>query len=167
MQKEFFTAMHRGDIDGRIVTIEYDPNQNAFISLIHYKDGAIIGDTIVSCTQVPIKIRNVVPLSAGSGCCRETDSKRGEMGKIKITYWVGPFDIKKQLSNSQTSGECLGELENFGAISKCWLGKRPVVRGVVMNPTIPMGGGDGRALICRNHNPLGLSSTWKMKLKKE
>ncbi|KAB2033636.1 hypothetical protein ERO13_D04G030436v2 [Gossypium hirsutum] len=27
------------DIDGRIVTIEYDPNRNAYICLIHYRDG--------------------------------------------------------------------------------------------------------------------------------
>ncbi|KAF8098590.1 hypothetical protein N665_0263s0019 [Sinapis alba] len=48
------------DIYGRIVTIEYDPNQNAYICPIHYGDGekryilhargAIIGDTIVSGT---------------------------------------------------------------------------------------------------------------------
>ncbi|PRQ44718.1 putative ribosomal protein L2 [Rosa chinensis] len=52
------------DIYGRIVTIEYDPNRNANICLIHYGDGekryilhprgAIIGDTIVSRTKVPI-----------------------------------------------------------------------------------------------------------------
>ncbi|KAK9982425.1 hypothetical protein SO802_035671 [Lithocarpus litseifolius] len=46
------------DIYGRIVTIEYDPNRNAYICLKHYGDGekryilhprgAIIGDTIVS-----------------------------------------------------------------------------------------------------------------------
>ncbi|KAK8305870.1 hypothetical protein V6Z12_D03G091200 [Gossypium hirsutum] len=34
--------------------------------------------------------------------------------------------------------------------SKCWLGKRPVVRGVVMNPVDhPHGGGEGRAPIGR------------------
>ncbi|KMZ58197.1 hypothetical protein ZOSMA_79G00390 [Zostera marina] len=27
------------DISGRIVTIEYDPNRNAYICLIHYEDG--------------------------------------------------------------------------------------------------------------------------------
>ncbi|KAG4129415.1 hypothetical protein ERO13_D09G079800v2 [Gossypium hirsutum] len=61
------------DIYGRIVTIEYDPNRNAYICLIHYGDGekryilhpigAIIGDTIVSGTEVPIKMGNAVPLS--------------------------------------------------------------------------------------------------------
>ncbi|KAL4394401.1 hypothetical protein AHAS_Ahas02G0148300 [Arachis hypogaea] len=48
------------DIYGRIVTIEYDPNRNAYICLIHFGDGekryilhhrgTIIGDTIVSST---------------------------------------------------------------------------------------------------------------------
>nr|YP_009387707.1 ribosomal protein L2 [Hansenia forbesii]QHS71267.1 ribosomal protein L2 [Haplosphaera phaea]ART32559.1 ribosomal protein L2 [Hansenia forbesii]QHV37973.1 ribosomal protein L2 [Hansenia forbesii]QHV38143.1 ribosomal protein L2 [Hansenia forbesii]QHV38228.1 ribosomal protein L2 [Hansenia forbesii] len=95
------------DIYGRIVTIEYDPNRNAYICLIHYGDGekryilhprgAIIGDTIVSGTEVPIKMGNALPLSA-----------------------------------------------------VCWLGKRPVVRGVVMNPVDhPHGGGEGRAPIGR------------------
>lgn len=62
------------DISGRIVTIEYDPNRNACICLIHYGDGekryilhprgAIIGDTIVSGTEVPISMGNALPLSA-------------------------------------------------------------------------------------------------------
>ncbi|RHN59749.1 putative ribosomal protein L2 [Medicago truncatula] len=62
------------DIYGRIVTIEYDPNRNAHICLIHYGDGekryilhprgAIIGDTIVYGTEVPIKMGNALPLSA-------------------------------------------------------------------------------------------------------
>ncbi|KAL8249500.1 hypothetical protein R6Q59_006368 [Mikania micrantha] len=30
------------DIYGRIVTIEYDPNRNAYICLIHYRDGSLI-----------------------------------------------------------------------------------------------------------------------------
>ncbi|CAN4097352.1 unnamed protein product [Withania somnifera] len=75
------TARHGGGghnriyhIYGRIVTIEYDPNQNAYICLIHYEDGekkyilhpggVIIGDTIVSSTKVPIKMKNALPLSA-------------------------------------------------------------------------------------------------------
>jgi large subunit ribosomal protein L2 len=60
------------DISGRIITIEYDPNRNAYICLIHYGDGekryilhprgAIIGDTIVSGTKVPISMENALPL---------------------------------------------------------------------------------------------------------
>ncbi|MCD7470356.1 60S ribosomal protein L2 [Datura stramonium] len=62
------------DIYDRIITIEYDPNRNAYIYLIHYGDGekryilhprgAIIGDTIVSGIEDPIKMRNALPLSA-------------------------------------------------------------------------------------------------------
>lgn len=63
------------DISGRIVTIEYDPNRNAYICLIHYRDGekgyilhprgARIGDTIISGTKkVPISMGNALPLSA-------------------------------------------------------------------------------------------------------
>ncbi|KAK6767609.1 hypothetical protein RDI58_035143 [Solanum bulbocastanum] len=53
---------------------QYDPNRNAYICLIHYGDGerryilhprgAIIGDTILSGTEVPIKMGNALPLSA-------------------------------------------------------------------------------------------------------
>lgn len=62
------------DIYGRIVTIEYDPNRNAYICLIHYGDGekryilhprgAIIGDTVISGTEVPIQMGNALTLSA-------------------------------------------------------------------------------------------------------
>ncbi|XLT43709.1 hypothetical protein HN873_036313, partial [Arachis hypogaea] len=39
--------------------------------------------------------------------------------------------------------------------SKCWLGKRPIVRGVVMNPVDhPHGGGEGRAPISRKNPQL-------------
>ncbi|KAG6621601.1 hypothetical protein I3842_Q017400, partial [Carya illinoinensis] len=62
------------DIYGIIVTIEYDPNRNTYIRLIYYGHnekiyilhprGTTIGDTIVSSTEVPIKIENAIPLSA-------------------------------------------------------------------------------------------------------
>jgi large subunit ribosomal protein L2 len=68
-----FRRNHK-DISGRIVTIEYDPNRNTYICLIHYGDGekryilhprgAIIGDTIVSGTEIPISMGNALPLSA-------------------------------------------------------------------------------------------------------
>ncbi|TYI74634.1 hypothetical protein E1A91_D07G215200v1, partial [Gossypium mustelinum] len=72
------TVRHRGGghkhIYGRIVTIEYNPNRNANICLIHYGDGekryilhprgSIIADSIVSGKEVPIKMGNALPLSA-------------------------------------------------------------------------------------------------------
>jgi large subunit ribosomal protein L2 len=61
-------------IDGTIVTIEYDPNRNARICLISYKDvekryilhprGVSIGNQIASGPDAPITSGNSLPLSA-------------------------------------------------------------------------------------------------------
>jgi len=65
---------NRKNIYGKIITIEHYPNRNAYICLIHYIDGekryilhprgAIIIDTIISGIEIPIKMRNALPLSA-------------------------------------------------------------------------------------------------------
>ncbi|XP_065861734.1 large ribosomal subunit protein uL2cz [Euphorbia lathyris] len=205
------------DIYGRIVTIEYDPNRNAYICLIHYGDGekryilhprgAIIGDTIISGTEVPIKMGNALPLSAISSstprkpyaleeACtvweevlidqkEESTSTDMPLGtaihNIEITLGKGGQLARaagavakliakegKSATLKLPSGEVrliskncsatVGQVGNTGvnqkslgrAGSKCWLGKRPVVRGVVMNPVDhPHGGGEGRAPIGR------------------
>ena len=61
------------DIEGQVLSIEYDPNRNANISLINYKDGEKryilhtenlnIGDTISSGEKAPIQIGNSLPLN--------------------------------------------------------------------------------------------------------
>nr|YP_010178118.1 ribosomal protein L2 [Euphorbia hirta]YP_010178140.1 ribosomal protein L2 [Euphorbia hirta]QUV73628.1 ribosomal protein L2 [Euphorbia hirta]QUV73650.1 ribosomal protein L2 [Euphorbia hirta] len=184
------------DIYGRIVTIEYDPNRNAYICLIHYGDGekryilhprgAIIGDTIISGTEVPIKMGNALPLSAVLIDQKEestsTDMPLGTaIHNIEITLGKGGQLARaagavakliakegKSATLKLPSGEVrliskncsatIGQVGNTGvnqkslgrAGSKCWLGKRPVVRGVVMNPVDhPHGGGEGRAPIGR------------------
>nr|YP_010898278.1 ribosomal protein L2 [Dipterocarpus littoralis]YP_010898298.1 ribosomal protein L2 [Dipterocarpus littoralis]WHL46707.1 ribosomal protein L2 [Dipterocarpus littoralis]WHL46727.1 ribosomal protein L2 [Dipterocarpus littoralis] len=184
------------DIYGRIVTIEYDPNRNAYICLIHYGDGekryilhprgAIIGDTIVSGTEVPIKMGNALPLKGVLIDQKEestsTDMPLGTaIHNIEITLGKGGQLARaagavakliakegKSATLKLPSGEVrliskncsatVGQVGNVGvnqkslgrAGSKCWLGKRPVVRGVVMNPVDhPHGGGEGKAPIGR------------------
>ncbi|YP_009318217.1 ribosomal protein L2 (chloroplast) [Corylus avellana] len=183
------------DIYGRIVTIEYDPNRNAYICLIHYGDGekryilhprgAIIGDTIVSGTEVPIKMGNALPLKVLIDQKEESTSTDMPLGtaihNIEITLGKGGQLARaagavakliakegKSATLKLPSGEVrliskncsatVGQVGNVGvnqkslgrAGSKCWLGKRPVVRGVVMNPVDhPHGGGEGRAPIGR------------------
>nr|YP_010048871.1 ribosomal protein L2 [Aganope dinghuensis]QPK77244.1 ribosomal protein L2 [Aganope dinghuensis] len=184
------------DIYGRIVTIEYDPNRNAYICLIHYGDGekkyilhprgAIIGDTIVSGTEVPIKMGNALPLKEVLIDQKEestsTDMPLGTaIHNIEITLGKGGQLARaagavakliakegKSATLKLPSGEVrliskncsatVGQVGNVGvnqkslgrAGSKCWLGKRPVVRGVVMNPVDhPHGGGEGRTPIGR------------------
>lgn len=62
------------DIVGEVMSIEYDPNRNANISLIHYKDGdkryilhpedLKVGESIISSKRLaPIKTGNTLPLS--------------------------------------------------------------------------------------------------------
>ncbi|EPS74502.1 hypothetical protein M569_00219 [Genlisea aurea] len=186
------------DIYGRIVTIEYDPNRNAYICLIHYGDGekryilhprgAIIGDTIVSGTEVPIKMGNALPLIwEGVLIDQKEESTSTDMPlgttihNIEITLGKGGQLVRaagavakliakegKSATLKLPSGEVrliskncsatVGQVGNVGANqrslgragSKRWLGKRPVVRGVVMNPVDhPHGGGEGRAPIGR------------------
>nr|YP_009969621.1 ribosomal protein L2 [Beilschmiedia immersinervis]QNE86728.1 ribosomal protein L2 [Beilschmiedia immersinervis] len=172
------------DISARIVTIEYDPNRNAYICLIHYGDGekryilhprgAIIGDTIVSGTEVPISMGNALPLSADmplGTAIHNIEITLGKGGQLaRAAGAVAKLIAKegKSVTLRLPSGEVrliskncsatVGQVGNVGvnqkslgrAGSKCWLGKRPVVRGVVMNPVDhPHGGGEGRAPIGR------------------
>ena len=60
------------NIEGRVVAIEYDPNRNARIALIHYSDGEKryilqpknlnIGDSISSGSNISLTIGNSMPL---------------------------------------------------------------------------------------------------------
>ena len=60
------------DVNGKVMSIEYDPNRNAFISLIQYEDGEKryilhpenlkIGDNICSGNNVKIQPGNSLPL---------------------------------------------------------------------------------------------------------
>ncbi|KAL2905831.1 50S ribosomal protein L2 chloroplastic [Bienertia sinuspersici] len=141
------------DIYGRIVTIEYDPNQNAYICLIHYGG------------EVPIKMGNALPLTdmplgtAGGQLARATSAvaklivKERKSATLKLPYGEVRLISKNcsatvgQVGNVAVNQKRLGRAE-----SKRWLGKRPVVRGVVMKPVDhPHGGGEGRALIGRKN----------------
>lgn len=61
-------------VEGVVAAIEYDPNRNANIALIHYLDGEkryilhpqglAVGDRIVSGEAVDIKVGNAMPLAA-------------------------------------------------------------------------------------------------------
>nr|YP_010466046.1 ribosomal protein L2 [Corydalis temulifolia]QOD41558.1 ribosomal protein L2 [Corydalis temulifolia] len=174
------------DISGRIITIEYDPNRNAHICLIHYGDGekryilhprgARIGDTILSGTDVPISLGNTLPLTdiplgtaihnieitlgkggqltRAAGALAKLIAKEGKSATLRL-----PSGEVRLISKNCSA--TVGQVGNIGvrqkslmrrAGSKRWLGKRPVVRGVVMNPVDhPHGGGEGKAPIGRKH----------------
>ncbi|TYG44124.1 hypothetical protein ES288_D11G073100v1 [Gossypium darwinii] len=106
-------------------------------------------------------------LARAAGVVAKLIAKEGKSATLKL-----PSGEVRLISKNCSA--TVGHVGNVGvnqkslgrAGSKCWLGKRPVVRGVVMNPVDhPHGGGKGRAPIGRKktRNPLGLSCTWKKK----
>ena len=170
-------------IEGIVAAIEYDPNRNARIALIHYKDGEKryilqpknlnVGDTIVSGSGSELSIGNTLPLEElplGTSVHNiELIPNRG--GQIvraggtsaKILAKEGDY-VTLRLPSKEIRlirKECLatiGEVSNNDAFlvqsgkagRTRWLGKRPAVRGSVMNPCDhPHGGGEGRAPIGR------------------
>jgi large subunit ribosomal protein L2 len=170
-------------VQGTVASVEYDPNRNARIALIHYVDGEkryilhpknlFVGDTIVSGSGSPLSIGNALPLEEiplGTSVHNlELIANRG--GQIvraggtsaKILAKEGDY-ITLRLPSKEIRlirKECfatIGEVSNNDAFlvqsgkagRTRWLGKRPTVRGSVMNPCDhPHGGGEGRAPIGR------------------
>lgn len=170
-------------VQGTVASIEYDPNRNARIALIHYLDGEKryilhpknlnIGDTIISGFGSTLNVGNALPLEEiplGTSIHNiELIANRG--GQIvraggtsaKILAKEGDY-ITLRLPSKEirlVRKECfatIGEVSNNDAFlvqsgkagRTRWLGKRPTVRGSVMNPCDhPHGGGEGRAPIGR------------------
>ncbi|KAJ8444256.1 hypothetical protein Cgig2_024582 [Carnegiea gigantea] len=186
------------DVYGRIVTIEDDPNQNAYICLILYGDGekryilhprwTIIGDTIFSRTKGPIKMGNDLPLGNMPLCIaihniEITIGKGGQLAKAGGTLAKLIAKKEKLVTLELASGEVRFISKNYSAIveqvenvgfkhkslgrakSKRYLGRRPIVRGVVVNPVDhPHGGGEGRAPIARRNTttPWGYPALGRM-----
>nr|AIT94175.1 ribosomal protein L2 [Marsupiomonas sp. NIES 1824] len=166
-----------------VATIEYDPNRNARISLLHYHDGTKgyilqprglkVGDQVIADFYAPIQPGNHLPLcnmplgtevhnieiQPGSG---------GKMARAAGTFAQLVAKEANYVTLKLTSGEIrlvhkhcwatVGQVGNVDAINlrlgkagrTRWLGKRPHVRGSVMNPCDhPHGGGEGRAPIGR------------------
>ena len=170
-------------IEGIVAAIEYDPNRNARIALIHYKDGEKryilhpkdlkVGDTIVAGSGSPLSIGNSLPLTEiplGSAIhnIELIPNKGGQLVRAggtaaRILAKEGDY-ITLRLPSKEIRllrKECfatIGEVSNNDAFlvqsgkagRTRWLGKRPTVRGSVMNPCDhPHGGGEGRAPIGR------------------
>lgn len=170
-------------VEGIVTGIEYDPNRNSRIALIHYKDGEKryilhpknlnVGDIILAGSGSPLGIGNTLPLREiplGSSIhnIELIPNRGGQLVRAggtsaKILAKEGNY-ITLRLPSKEIRlirQECLatiGEVSNNDAFliqsgkagRTRWLGKRPTVRGSVMNPCDhPHGGGEGRAPIGR------------------
>jgi large subunit ribosomal protein L2 len=170
-------------IQGVVAAIEYDPNRNARIALIHYLDGEKryilqpknlnVGDNIISGSGSPLTIGNSlpleeIPLGISVHNIELIPNRGGQIVRAagtsaKILAKEGNY-ITLRLPSKEirlVRKECLatiGEVSNNDAFlvqsgkagRTRWLGRRPIVRGSVMNPCDhPHGGGEGRTPIGR------------------
>jgi large subunit ribosomal protein L2 len=176
---------HRNKLNivAKVATVEYDPNRNANIALLHYLDGEKryilepkglkIGQAIISSEEAPILIGNSLPLrkmplgteihnvelQPGSG----GQLARSAGSVIQLVAKEGPFATLRLPSGeirlvSRNCWATVGQVGNIDANNlvlgkagrKRWLGRRPEVRGSVMNAVDhPHGGGEGKAPIGR------------------
>ena len=165
-------------IPAKVAAIEYDPNRNARIALLHYTDGEKryiiapkdleVGTFVESGPKADIKVGNSLPLryipvgtvihnielKPGAGA----KMARGAGAAVQLVAKEGAFATVRLPSTEmrRVAIDCratIGEVGNaeFGLIKigkagrNRWKGKRPHVRGVVMNPVDhPHGGGEGK-----------------------
>ncbi len=128
-----------------------------------------VGDMVVSSAEADIKPGNTLPLmhipngtlvhnvelkpgkggqmARAAGAYAQLMAKEGKQAHLKLPSGevrMVPVDCRAtigQLSNVEQENVSLGK-----AGRKRWVGKRPHVRGVVMNPVDhPMGGGEGKS----------------------
>ncbi|MDF0556819.1 50S ribosomal protein L2 [Kamptonema sp. UHCC 0994] len=172
------------NVPGTVQAIEYDPNRNARIALVFYKDGEKryilhpvglkVGTVITSGPESPIEIGNALPLiniPLGTSV-HNVELVPGKGGQIvrcagataQLMAKEGDYVTLKLPSGEQRKirAKCyatIGQVGNVEArnisIGKAgrtrWKGRRPTVRGSVMNPVDhPHGGGEGRAPIGRS-----------------
>lgn len=165
-------------IPAKVAAIEYDPNRNARIALLHYTDGEKryiiapkdleVGTFVESGPKADIKVGNSLPLryipvgtvihnielkpgagakmARGAGAAVQLVAKEGSFATVRLPS----TEMRRVLIDCRAT---IGEVGNaeFGLIKigkagrNRWKGKRPHVRGVVMNPVDhPHGGGEGK-----------------------
>ena len=183
---------NKTDVPGKVMTIEYDPNRSARISLIQYADGEkryilwpdglSVGSTVIASEEAEIRPGNVmslkaIPLGTFVHNVEFRPGKGGQLIRAAGTYAQVLAKEGKYVQLKMPSGEvrkifaeCKATIGQVGNVSHSnitigkagrsrWLGIRPTVRGVAMNPVDhPHGGGEGR--VKGNHpvTPWGVST---------
>jgi len=174
---------NKHNVEAVVASIEYDPNRNARIALLHYKDGEKryvlhpntlnVGDSVISGPDSPFAVGNCltleqIPLGTSIHNIELIPNRGGQIVRAagtsaKILAKEGDY-VTLRLPSKEVRlirKECfatIGEISfndaflvRSGKAGRTrWLGRRPVVRGSVMNPCDhPHGGGEGRTPIGR------------------
>ncbi|MBT9312324.1 50S ribosomal protein L2 [Leptothoe kymatousa] len=172
------------EMTAEVLSVEYDPNRNARISLVQYEDGEkryilhpvglAVGSSIIASPEAPLEVGNALPLHKmplGTSV-HNVELYPGRGGQIvraagasaQVMAKEGGYVTLKLPSSEvrMVRRECYATIGQVGNVEarnvtlgkagrKRWLGRRPEVRGSVMNPVDhPHGGGEGRAPIGRS-----------------
>lgn len=175
---------NKHNIPAKVAAIEYDPNRNARLALLHYQDGEkryilhpnglAVGRTVISGPEAPFEDGNALPLSRiplgtnvhnveltpgrgaqivrAAGASAQVMAKEGNYVTLRLPSGEVRMIRREcyatigQVGNIEARNLSLGK-----AGRNRWKGRRPKVRGSVMNPVDhPHGGGEGRAPIGRS-----------------
>ncbi len=179
-----FRRQDKINIPAKVATVEYDPNRNARIALLFYRDGEKryilhpvgleVGTEIVTGPESPFEIGNALPLiniplgttvhnvelTAGkgaqiarsAGAAAQLVAKEGDYVTLKMPSGEVRMVRKECYATIGQVGNTDARNTNAGKAGRNrWKGRRPKVRGSVMNPVDhPHGGGEGRAPIGRS-----------------
>ncbi len=148
----------KAGIPASVVSIEYDPNRSARIALLSYADGEKryilqptgmrLGQKVLSGPEADILVGNALPLRnipAGT-TVHNIELKPGKGAQMARSAG----ETRKVLLDCMATIGQVGNIDHENiAIGKAgrkrWLGRRPVNRGVSMNPVDhPHGGGEGK-----------------------
>ncbi|MBD2741031.1 50S ribosomal protein L2 [Coleofasciculus sp. FACHB-1120] len=184
LYREIDFRRDKHNIPAKVATIEYDPNRNARIALVYYRDGEkryilhpvglTVGTVITAGADSPIETGNALPLSRiplGTAV-HNVELTAGRGGQIVRAAGASAQVVAKEgdyVTIKLPSGEvrmirreCYATIGQVGNVDhrnlsagkagrNRWKGRRPKVRGSVMNPVDhPHGGGEGRAPIGRS-----------------
>ena len=167
------------DVQGEVLSIEYDPNRSSRIALIKYSDnekryiiapdGLKVGNKVISSkNEIPftagnatilrnipdgISLHNVelkpgkgAQMARSAGTSLKIMAKEKNMVTLKLPSGEMRMVLDECLATIGTVGNKTHENIRVGKAGKSrWLGRRPKVRGVAMNPVDhPHGGGEGK-----------------------
>lgn len=179
-------------VPGKVMTVEYDPNRSARISLVQYADGEkryilwpealSVGSMVLTSDEAEIRLGNVMSLKLMplGTFVHNVEFKLGRGGQLiraagsfgQVLAKEGDY-VQIRMPSGEVRkifAECKATIGQVGNVShsnitigkagrKRWLGIRPTIRGVAMNPVDhPHGGGEGR--VKGNHpvTPWGVST---------
>lgn len=150
----------------RIALLNYEDGEKRYIVA---PNGLQVGQTVLSGTGVDPEVGNALPLAEiplgtlvhnielhpgqggvmarSAGAYAQLTSRDGKYAILKLPSGESRMVLTSCRATVGTVGNTEHNLEKSGKAGRSrWLGRRPRVRGVVMNPVDhPMGGGEGKS----------------------